>query len=235
MESQCKKAISVSLVLLVFGYRVGITSAEELRHDSSYAPAFRIRQNESVAIGDSHALISSLEMYRSVKHSYPDAWQTDMYPPSGPAYGPANFNLDIQSTAQLLRGYRYRYTPMPPGCSEPNCSGFVVTVIPERPGIIVKSPTPDEEARVTDQIKAKYGAPSKLSREQLKKCWEELQEALSPLYTIEPPETTGTRSFFADGSGKVRHCKGGTGANASDVPVFKNPLGFVEQNPKPCQ
>ena len=232
MERQCKKAIRASLVLLVFGYRVGIASA---RLESSYAPAARISRNESVAIGDLRALVGSLGIYKWKKQSYPDAWQTDMYPPSGPAYGPANFDLDIQSTAQLLRGYRYRYTPMPPGCSEPNCSGFVVTVIPERSGIIVKLPTPDEEARVTDQIKAKYGAPSKLSREQLKKCWEELQEALSPLYTIEPPETTGTRSFFADESGKVRHCKGGTGANASDALVRGLFKEEVEQDPKPCQ
>ena len=173
MESQGKKAIAVSLILLVFGYRSGTASAKEYKNMNH---AERIRySNESVAIGDLRALASALGMYQWKKHSYPDDWQADMYPRSGFQYGMPSFDLDIQSTAQLAKGYRYRYTPMPSGCSEPNCTGFILTAVPETPG------------------------------------------------------TTGTRSFFVDESQKVRHCKGGTGANASDMVVE------VEQEPRPCQ
>ena len=73
----------------------------------------RATANETASIGNVRALISSLEMYRSVYQVYPDlaaSWGNEMYSPN-PAYGPPSF-----STANLtnvkVQGFLYTYFPV---------------------------------------------------------------------------------------------------------------------------
>ena len=75
----------------------------------------RTTANESAAIGNVRALLSSLEMYRSVNNVYPDTWNTQMYGTDcaaatipTPDFGPPSFclNLDVSGTVQ---GYAYVY------------------------------------------------------------------------------------------------------------------------------
>jgi len=109
----------------------------------------RTSANESAAVGNIRALVSSLEMYRSVNNSYPDAFRGDMYTAATPDFGPPSFDLDIQTGAQTVQGYNYRFTPTG---TEPNVTQYTLTATP--------------------------------------------QTALR----------TGTRSFFVDETGTIRHC-----------------------------
>ena len=69
----------------------------------------RTTANESAAIGNLRALVSSLEMYRSVNSAYPNPW-SNMYPAGGlPAFGPPSFSSGMNNVVQ---GYNYNYTPL---------------------------------------------------------------------------------------------------------------------------
>jgi type II secretion system protein G len=76
----------------------------------------RATANETAAIGNVRALISSLEMYRSVYQAYPSTaagWDAAMYDPS-PAFGPPSFdNKPMDGGAgSVVQGFRYLYTPV---------------------------------------------------------------------------------------------------------------------------
>ena len=71
----------------------------------------RTTANETAAIGNLRALVSSLEMYRSTQAVYPAAW-TSMYPGGGaPAYGPPSFQTGMNNTSGV-QGYNYNYTQL---------------------------------------------------------------------------------------------------------------------------
>src|SRR3989338_11400161 len=67
----------------------------------------RTTANESATIGNLRALISSLEMFRSVTQQYPVNWQTNMYTTPEPDFGPPSFNVNM--TASNIQGYSYTY------------------------------------------------------------------------------------------------------------------------------
>ena len=80
----------------------------------------RTSANEAAAIGNMRALVSSLEMYRSVNNVYPVTagnFLTLMYPGGAtPNYGPPSFNHAMDGTAcppgaasSCTQGYRYTY------------------------------------------------------------------------------------------------------------------------------
>lgn len=90
----------------------------------------RTSANEAAAIGNQRALISSLEMYRSVNNVYPDAagnWGTLMYPGGGvPAFGPPSFNT-ANLAGFVVQGYTYTYVP---GSAAP-VNTYTITVTPQ--------------------------------------------------------------------------------------------------------
>lgn len=132
-----------------------------------------VMASETMAIGNSRALVSSLEMYRSVYRSYPDGWLDDMYTKADPDFGPPVFALDLQAVAQTVQNYQYRYTPLPTGCEEPNCTGYALSTTPVN-------------------------------------------------------ESAGTRSFFTDQIGEIRHCTGAAGARATDPTINQTPIACQE-------
>ena len=71
----------------------------------------RTTANESASIGNLRALVSSLEMYRSVNNAYPltDAFQDDMYTNANPDFGPPAFDEDL-SAITTVGPYTYVYT-----------------------------------------------------------------------------------------------------------------------------
>jgi len=81
----------------------------------------RTSANEAAAIGNIRALVSGLEMARSVSNKYPDGpgnWVADMYTNATPPYGPQPFNHVMDGTAcpaaaasSCSQGYRYTYAP----------------------------------------------------------------------------------------------------------------------------
>ena len=117
----------------------------------------RTTANESAAIGNIHALISSLEMYRSVNNVYPalSTWRATMYGAScaagvapDPDFGPPSFCLVLSGGAlDLVQGFIYDYD----GAAAP--AGTYTLVV-----------------------------------------W------------AQTVGTTGTRSFFVNQSGLIRHC-----------------------------
>lgn len=121
----------------------------------------RTSANESSAIGNLRALVSSAEMYRSVNNVYPDVWNTDMYGADctagtapDPDYGPPSFCVDL-SARQTVQGFEYLYTELPAGCDNTvgnECSQYTLDAYPDDVG------------------------------------------------------RTGTRAFFVDESGTIRHC-----------------------------
>ena len=130
----------------------------------------RTTANESAAIGNMRALVSSLEMFRSVNNVYPavGAWQTGMYGVDCaaatvpvPDFGPPSFCNTMAGGATaatgLVQGYKYTFTGVAGGA--------------------------------TYTLQA------------------------TPL-TV---NTTGTRSFYADETGLVRHCT--TGAQDTQATV----------------
>ncbi len=68
----------------------------------------RTTANESAAIGNTRALISSLEMYRSVNNVYPTTWvqMSGAVPPFSPPSFAANLLV-----ATTVQGFIYLYTP----------------------------------------------------------------------------------------------------------------------------
>ena len=89
----------------------------------------RTTANESAAVGNLRALVSSLEMYRSVNNGYPDNWQADMYTTPNPDFGPPSFNVAMG--ASTVQGYNYTYTAAPAGCAEPNCTAYTLLTVPQ--------------------------------------------------------------------------------------------------------
>ena len=73
----------------------------------------RATANETAAIGNVRALISSVEMYRAVYQAYPTptaSWVTQMYSAT-PPFGPPAFNLAM-SDANAVQGFLYLYEPV---------------------------------------------------------------------------------------------------------------------------
>jgi len=92
----------------------------------------RTTANESAAIGNMRALISSLEMVRSVNQVYPAAatWQATMYGANclvatepNPDFGPPSFCLPL--TPSAAQGYNYTYT----GAAAP-AQAYTVLAVP---------------------------------------------------------------------------------------------------------
>ena len=132
----------------------------------------RTTANESAAIGNTRALISSSEMERSVNNAYPDngatAWRDTMYGTDClagtapiPDFGPPSFCNTMVGGATaatgLVQGYKYTYTGVAGGAT------YTIQATPQ---------------------------------------------------TL---NTTGTRSFFTDQSGLIRHCT--TGAQDKQATV----------------
>ena len=80
----------------------------------------RTTANESAAIGNARALVSSLEMFRSVNNVYPAVWQTAMYEADcaveaapTPDFGPPSFCNTMAGGATaatgLVQGYLWTY------------------------------------------------------------------------------------------------------------------------------
>jgi len=126
----------------------------------------RTTANESAAIGNMRALVSSLEMFRSVNNLYPVTanWVLDMYTTPTPDFGPPSFNhvMTGADPASVSQGYLYNYT---------STTGAVYNIValPQVPG------------------------------------------------------NTGTRSFFLDESGLIRHCTGATGVTAASNTIDRAP------------
>jgi prepilin-type N-terminal cleavage/methylation domain-containing protein len=70
----------------------------------------RTSANETAAIGNLRALVSSLEMFRSVNNGFPltAAWVADMYTTPDPDFGPPSFNVAM--TGQTIQGFNWTYT-----------------------------------------------------------------------------------------------------------------------------
>jgi prepilin-type N-terminal cleavage/methylation domain-containing protein len=129
----------------------------------------RTSANETAAVGNVRALLSSAEMYRSVSNEYPATWLADMYGANcltatvpNPDFGPLSFCLDLGAGA-AVQGFTYTYAR--------GASGQTYTF---------------------------NANPVTLG-------------------------TTGTRSFFADERGQVRHCTG-TGAVLTDPTIDAAPI-----------
>ena len=83
----------------------------------------RTTANESAAVGNMRALISSLEMYRSVNNAYPttaQTWMTRMYGADcaagtqpAPDFAPPSFCVQLTPGPGLVQGYNYTYTEGP--------------------------------------------------------------------------------------------------------------------------
>ena len=131
----------------------------------------RTTANESSAIGNLRALVSSLEMFRSVNNVYPASanWVADMYTTPTPDFGPPSFDHAMDGSAcppaaasSCTQGFRYNYTSAGAGTYTLNAN------------------------------------PDVLGQ-------------------------TGTRSFFVDESGVIRHCLG-TGATVTDPSIDGAPI-----------
>ena len=73
----------------------------------------RATANETAAIGNVRALMSSLEMYRSVYQAYPapaSSWTAQMYGPN-PAFGPPVFGTVAMDGTGSVQGFFYTYGP----------------------------------------------------------------------------------------------------------------------------
>ena len=140
----------------------------------------RTTANEAAAIGNLRALLSSLEMARSVNQAYPalETWQATMYGADClaatapvPDFGPPSFcTADLNAGAgappvgSQIQGYSYNYT----GAAAP-AQTYTINANPVNLG------------------------------------------------------QTGTRSFFVDQSGVIRHCTG-AGADVNDVSIDAIPV-----------
>ena len=123
----------------------------------------RTTANESAAIGNMRALVSSLEMYRSVYSVYPRSaanFLADMYTTPDPDFGPPSFAVSMQNNT--IQGYRYTFN------------------------------------RNSDQTYNITAQPLDLGR-------------------------TGTRSFYVDEAGTIRHCSGNAGASAGNNTIDTTP------------
>ena len=76
----------------------------------------RATANETASIGNVRALISSLEMYRSVYQAYPQnaaSWQTSLYTNINPPFGPPSFDIVMTGAGPAVQGFQYRYSEGP--------------------------------------------------------------------------------------------------------------------------
>jgi prepilin-type N-terminal cleavage/methylation domain-containing protein len=127
----------------------------------------RATANESAAIGNLRALLSSLEMFRSVNNVYPatNTWLASMYGANcapgtapNPDFGPPSFCIDITGAGGVVQGFTYIYA----GAAAP-ANTYTLNAFPQAVG------------------------------------------------------TTGTRAFFADQTGLLRHCTAAAAADRADV------------------
>ena len=103
----------------------------------------RTSANESAAISNLRALVSSLEMYRSVNNVYPDDFDDDMYGADctagtapDPDFGPPAFCLDLIA-GDVVQGFTYFYTALPADCDNTagsECTQYTLTADPEDVG-----------------------------------------------------------------------------------------------------
>lgn len=97
----------------------------------------RTSANESAAIGNLRALVSSQEMYRSVNNVYPQTanWQADMYTNADPDFGPPSFNQNL-AVATTVQGYDYTYAGLPAGCTDAaaNCTQYTISNVAQTLG-----------------------------------------------------------------------------------------------------
>lgn len=87
----------------------------------------RATANETAAIGNVRALISSLEMYRSVYQQYVDTegnWLTRMYTGITPPYGPPSFGTSVPPIT--VQSFTYDYYP-----AGTPVSSYVLRAIPQ--------------------------------------------------------------------------------------------------------
>ena len=68
----------------------------------------RATANETAAVGSLRALLSSLEMYRSVNNAYPTNWSSMGV--AVPPFYPQPFTSQTSNLAQTVQGYTYAYT-----------------------------------------------------------------------------------------------------------------------------
>ena len=104
----------------------------------------RTSANESAAIGNMRALVSSLEMYRSTNNRYPqdENWNngaTGMYPAGAPAFGPPSFGtagIGATLAADTVQGFAYTYSTVPAGCTDAanDCNQYTLLVNPQTIG-----------------------------------------------------------------------------------------------------
>ena len=140
----------------------------------------RTTANESAAIGNARALMSSLEMFRSVNNAYPlgtaGTWLANMYTTPDPDFGPPSFAHAMDGTvcpsgvaSSCVQGYRYTYA---------SAAGttYQLLAIPDTQG------------------------------------------------------TTGTRSFFLNESGVIRHCQGPPVGTILNGPTW-NTIDAAPTNP----
>ena len=90
----------------------------------------RVTANESAAVGNMLALLSSLEMYRSVYSSYPTgSWITQMTNPN-PPFSPTPFTsttVNMAAADLTVQGYNYLYTAGAGGATTYNVSAQPVS------------------------------------------------------------------------------------------------------------
>lgn len=92
----------------------------------------RTTANESASIGNIRALMSSLEMYRSVNNVYPasaaGAWEADMYTNATPDYGPPAFDDPMSAAVTItVGGYDYTFAGVAAGTT------YNIDGVPETP------------------------------------------------------------------------------------------------------
>jgi len=104
----------------------------------------RTSANEAAAIGNIRALVTSMEMYRSVNNRYPqdENWNngaTGMYPAGAPAFGPPSFGtaaIGATLVADTIQGFNYTYATVPAGCTDAlgDCGQYTMLVNPQTIG-----------------------------------------------------------------------------------------------------
>lgn len=93
-------------------------------------PKLNAKHRLSEALSAFGAARKGLEDYRTTHSSYPDAWYQDLYVNSEPDLGPPMLNQDIQAAKHRSQSrVEYRYSPLPHGCVEPSCAGYLMTAV----------------------------------------------------------------------------------------------------------
>jgi prepilin-type N-terminal cleavage/methylation domain-containing protein len=99
--------IEIMIVIAIIALLAAIAIPNVLRGRTS--------ANETAAIQNLRAIISSSEMFRSVNNVYPTTWNTEMYGATcatgiapDPDFGPPSFCVDLD-TGAVVQGYTYTY------------------------------------------------------------------------------------------------------------------------------